>query len=134
MSESDDGSALGRSLRPRGPVRINLVAHELPGSTVLTVGGEVDVLTASRLRSYLDDIVRRQSGDAVIDLREAEFIDSMGLYILLNAQRRLRRQSRGFVVICGSGAVLRTIELTRLTETLGVVPSFEEYEQRRPAA
>jgi anti-sigma B factor antagonist len=129
-----EDAAIGRSLRPRGPVRLNLTEREAPEATVLTVRGEVDILTSQKLTAQLDDIVRRHSTDAVIDLREAEFIDSVGLYILLNAQRRLRRQSRALAVICGPGAVRRTIELTRLTETLGVVSSFEEYLGNRPAA
>ena len=31
----------------------------------------------------LDDIVRKHTGDAVIDLSQAEFIDSFGLTVLL---------------------------------------------------
>ncbi len=136
MTESGDDRVLGGSLRPRGPVRLNLTIRAAPEAeaTVLTVGGEVDIFTAPKLTTQLDDLVRRQSGDVVIDLRHAAFIDSLGLYILLNAQRRLKRQSRALALICGHGAVRRTIELTRLTETLGVVDSFEEYELRRSAA
>ena len=56
---------------------------------MLTVTGELDVLTARKLMPQLDDIVRRHQGDAVIDLSQAEFIDSFGLTVLLDTQRRL---------------------------------------------
>ena len=46
---------------------------------MVTVTGELDVLTARKLMPQLDDIVRRHQGDAVIDLSQAEFIDSFGL-------------------------------------------------------
>ena len=66
----------------------------------------------------------------VIDLSEAEFIDSMGLHALLSVQRRLIRQSRRLVVICPPGAVRKAIDLARLAEPLGVVSSVEEYRRR----
>jgi anti-sigma B factor antagonist len=93
------------------------------GGTVVAVSGELDVFTAPRLTTQLDEVVRRRRGDVVIDLRDTEFIDSLGLHTLLNVQRRLARHSRGLTVVCGEGAVRRAIELARLTETLGLVTS-----------
>jgi anti-anti-sigma factor len=98
------------------------------------VTGEVDVLTARKLMPQLDDIVRRHKGDAVIDLSQAEFIDSFGLTVLLNTQRRLARQGRVLTVICGEGPVHRAIEFARLLEPLGVVSSLAEYNRRRASA
>jgi anti-sigma B factor antagonist len=101
---------------------------------VVTVTGELDVLTARRLMRQLDDIVRRHQGDAVIDLSQAEFVDSFGLTVLLNTQRRLARQGRNLTVICVEGPVRRAIEFARLIESLGVVPSLAEYYERRASA
>ena len=89
-----DHPTLGRSLRPRGPIQLDLSTRQAPEATVITVTGELDVLTARRLTPQLDDIVRRKTGDAVIDLSQAEFIDSFGLTVLLDTQRRLARQGR----------------------------------------
>jgi anti-anti-sigma factor len=75
--------------------------------------------------------LRRKTGDAVIDLSQAEFIDSFGLTVLLNTQRRLARQGRTLTVVCGEGPVRRAIEFARLLDPLGVVPSLAEYRQRR---
>jgi anti-anti-sigma factor len=118
-------------LRPPGPVQLALSTRQGLTATVVTVTGELDVLTARKLMPQLDDIVRRHQGDAVIDLRQAEFIDSFGLTFLLNTERRLARQGRTFAVICGDGPVRRAIEFARLIEPLGVVRSFAEYRQRR---
>jgi len=101
---------------------------------VVTVTGELDVLTARKLMPQLDDIVRRHQGDAVIDLSRAEFIDSFGRTVLLNPQRRLARQGRELTVICGEGRVRRAIEFARLIESFGVIPSLAEYMQRRASA
>ena len=134
MSRPANHATLGRSLRPRGPIQLGLNTRQGSDATVVTVTGELDVLTARRLMPQLDDIVRRHQGDAVIDLSQAEFIDSFGLTVLLNTQRRLARQGRNLTVICGEGPVRRVIEFARLIEPLGVVPSLAEYNQRRTSA
>ena len=74
--------------------------------------------------------MRRHRGDVIVDLRDALFIDSAGLHILLSAHRRLTRASRRMSVLCGEGPVRRVIELARLTETLGVVAGIEDSEQK----
>ena len=131
MTRSANHPTLGRSLRPRGPVELALSTRHAAEATVVTVAGELDVLTARKLMPQLDDIVRRQTGDAVIDLSRAEFIDSFGLTVLLGTQRRLERQGRSLTVICGEGPVRRAIEFARLLEPLGVVPTLADYRQRR---
>jgi anti-sigma B factor antagonist len=128
-----DNAAIGRSLRPRGPVMLRIAKRKAPTVTVVEVGGEVDILTAAKLGTEIDMEVRTGSGDLVIDLRRTAFVDSAGLHILLNAQRRLTRQGRGLAVLCEPGPVRRVFELARLVETLGVVASLREY-QRAAAA
>jgi anti-sigma B factor antagonist len=116
---------LRRSLRPRGPVRFRVTEHHKAGAHVVRVHGELDILTASKLAAELDSVIRKNDGNVAIDLRHAVFIDSAGLHILMNAHRRLARASRRMWVVCGEGPVRRVIELARLVETLGVVPSLE---------
>ena len=134
MKNRADHATLGRSLRPRGPLHLDLTTRQAPEAIVVTVTGELDLLTARKLTPQLDDIVRRQQGDAVIDLSQAEFIDSFALTVLLNTQRRLARQGRTLTVICGEGPVRRAIEFARLLDPLGVVPSLADYKQRRESA
>jgi anti-sigma B factor antagonist len=132
MRRAIDDPTLGGSLRPRGPIQLGLTTRREAGVTVVSVTGELDILTAPKLVTRLDDLIRRHRGDVVIDLTDAGFIDSLGLHALLNAQRRLSRQSRSLAVVCGSGPVRQLIELTRLEEALGLASSFAEYQDRRP--
>lgn len=118
--------SLRDSLRPRGPVNFKLSERRKPGRTVLRPSGELDVLTVPKLASALDQAVRHETGQVVVDLRDVEFIDSAGLHVLLNAQRRLTRNGRRLAVVCESGQVRRVIELARLTETFHVVASPNE--------
>jgi anti-sigma B factor antagonist len=127
---SSERTSISRSLRPRGPVTLRLARHTEPDLTVLRVGGEVDLLTVGRLGAEIDEEVRQGAGDVVVDLRGTEFVDSAGLHILLNAQRRLTRRGRRLAVVCEPGPVRRVFELAKLVETLGVVSSVRDYRQR----
>lgn len=89
--------------------------------TVIHLRGEVDLMTAPKLSAELDAVLRGKKGDVTVDLSEANFLDSAGLHVLLNAARRLTRRSRTLRVICGPGPVRHVIELARLVETLNVV-------------
>ena len=131
MRRTFDDPTLGGSLRPRGPIEFELTTRHEAGVTVVAVTGELDILTAPKLTTRLDDVIRRGRGDVVIDLSDADFIDSLGLHTLLNVQRRLSRQSRTLAVVCGRGPVLHAIELARLEEALGLASSFADYQLRR---
>jgi anti-anti-sigma factor len=128
MHQLSTGAPLRRALRPSGPVRFEFSEQRHRGATVIHVDGEVDILTAPKLGAQLDGIVRKCSGAVILDLRDAVFMDSAGLHILLTAHRRLTRASRRLAVICTPGPVMRVIELARLVETLGVVSSFDAYD------
>lgn len=131
MGRPTRNATIGGSLRPRGPVQLALKTRQTAQETVVTVAGELDVLTLPRLARTLDDIIRRRRGDVVMDLTRTEFIDSLGLHALLHVQRRLAERSRRLIVICDRGPVLHAMELARLTEAFGVVSSFAEYELHR---
>jgi anti-sigma B factor antagonist len=112
--------SLAESLRPPGPIQFDVARQDLPGRTVVQVHGEVDAITAPGLAVALDEVLRMRDGAVTVDLSATTFLDSVGLYVLLNAARRLTRRSRRLDVICGAGAVRRVIELARLEETLNV--------------
>jgi len=42
------------------------------GATVVALTGELDVLTAPKLATWVDDLIRRGQGDVVIDLTAAD--------------------------------------------------------------
>lgn len=127
-------SIIGQSLRPRGPVALNLTRQRDADVTVLELDGELDLLTVSRLASALDDEVRHCNGDVAVDLRGVRFIDSSGLHVLLGAQRRLARQGRSLGIVCTPGPVMRVFELSRLLGTFEIVASAREFRGRAAAS
>ena len=85
------------------------------GVVWLALGGELDVFTAPRLRSSLEEAVASDSEPLVLDLRGLEFLDSSGLAVILGLHER-REQADAEplrLVIRGSGPV------ESLFETIG---------------
>jgi anti-anti-sigma factor len=91
------------------------------GRAVIATPRELDVLTADDLLAR----VRRvdpEAGPVDIDLRRVEFIDSIGLRSLMEADRLLRerRSGRPRILVAPRGPVERLLQLTLLDHTLDV--------------
>ena len=87
---------------------------------LLEVTGEIDIASASRLISGLNDAVGDCDKPVVVDLSAVDFMESTGLALLLNAHRRLARRDQGFAVVGGDGPVRRVFEITDMVKTLNV--------------
>jgi anti-sigma B factor antagonist len=92
---------------------------------LLEVTGEIDIASASRLISGLNEAVGDCDRPVVVDLSAVDFMDSTGLALLLNAHRRLARRDQGFAVVCQDGPVHRVFEITDMLGTLNVRPDRE---------
>ena len=87
---------------------------------VVVVSGEIDIASAPRLITGLNDAVGNCEFPVVVDLTDVGFMDSTGLALLLNAHRRLSRRGKGFAVACGDGPVRRVFTITDMAEVLHV--------------
>jgi anti-sigma B factor antagonist len=104
------------------PLRIAMAASPLDlhvtataGYTVVEVAGEIDMASAAELRHSLHQTIDAGSRQLVVDLRQVDFMDSMGLGVLVGAQRRLRGHDNGSIqLVCADGLVLRVLRLTGL--------------------
>lgn len=87
------------------------------GTVVLTLQGEVDIATVGTLASRLSDVCDR-AGDVTVDLRRVDFLDCLGLRVLL--EQHERSAQRGFRIdfVQGPTPVRRVFELTGTLERL----------------
>ena len=119
------------------PLAVERSSHD--GIEMVLVEGEVDIATASRLISVLNSSVAEAIRSVIVDLSRVGFMDSTGLALLINANRRLslRRKGfavvcppgplrrKGFAVVCPPGQLRRVFEITDMIETLHVCPDWE---------
>jgi anti-sigma B factor antagonist len=92
------------------------------GYELLTVEGELDIATASRMITALNEAIADMSGPLVVDLTDVVFMDSTGLALLMNARRRVVRQGQGFAIVCPDGPISRVFEIADMVESLRVCP------------
>lgn len=90
------------------------------GVVVLRLRGELDLATASELSEQLGR-AEHDASVVVVDLRGLEFMDSTGVAVLANADRRARERGGRLVVVRGGQQVQRLLELTGLDQCLEVV-------------
>jgi anti-sigma B factor antagonist len=109
------------------PISVTLARREPPAAVVALVG-EHDAYSSQRLENeltvLLDDGLR-----IVIDLREASFIDSSTLGVLLGARVRAERAGLGFVLVLPPeqhAQVNHLLELTQLGRTFASFTSLDD--------
>jgi anti-anti-sigma factor len=83
--------------------------------SVVTVGGEVDIVQAHELRDRLLSVVRNEDLGLVIDLTEATYVDSVGVSLLFELAERLsERQLKLALVIPEGGLVERVLTIVKV--------------------
>jgi anti-anti-sigma factor len=96
------------------------------GVEIVAVSGEIDIASAPRLITGLNDAVGSCETPVIVDLTNVGFMDSTGLALLLNAHRRLSRRRKGFAVVCADGPVRRVFTITDMVDVLQVRSTLAE--------
>ena len=96
------------------------------GVEVVAVSGEIDIASAPRLITALNDAVGNCEQPVIVDLTGVGFMDSTGLALLQNAHRRLARRGTGFAVVCADGPVRRVFTITDMVDVLQVRGTLTE--------
>ena len=101
--------------------------EQVDGATrVVGVRGEIDLFTAPEFKQRINAAIEAGSHLVVVDLREATFIDSSSLGILISAHKRLRLRGHQLVIACEVPAILNTFSITGLDGVLALAPTRDE--------
>ena len=103
-----------------------LATSQIGDLAVVTVGGEVDLDTASQLGDHALDAVRDVSPHVLLDLTGVTFMDSTGLKVLLSIQRRAVLAGGSFGVAGPSRSVRKILALTGLDQTFALHDTVED--------
>lgn len=105
---------------------ISLDAREVGDSYLVTVTGEVDMMTTPHLRSYLRQHVDQAGRVLVLDLRGVGFLGSSGLAVLVETLDWTRDRGSELRLVCSSREVVRPLEATGLTELFTMCTELDE--------
>ena len=111
---------MGLAVTPLAVERSRVDGYEL-----LSVEGELDIATAPRMISALNEAIAEMAAPLVVDLTHVMFMDSTGLALLMNARRRVMRLGHGFAIICPNGPIARVFEIADMVNSLRVCPDRE---------
>lgn len=104
---------------------------------VIEAGGEIDVMTAPRLREAVIDSLSRGRRRLIIDVHDVEFLDSTGLGVLVGALRRAKSEGGSLDIVCTNDRLLKIFEITGLNKVFGLHSSIEDarsaFEEARAA-
>lgn len=95
------------------------------GIAVLTVGGEIDLLTAPALQEAIDGVVAQGPPALVIDLSAVDFLASAGLKLLAATHEKIS-ESAQFAVVARGPATRRPMQLTGLDKIFSVYPTLDD--------
>lgn len=93
---------------------------------VLDIIGEVDLYNAKELKEAIDEIVKNQHYEIVINLEKVPFMDSSGIGTLVTSMYKLKKYHGNLKVSGISGSVAKVFKLTGMESHLEVFSSVQE--------
>jgi anti-sigma B factor antagonist len=113
----------GRETRLNLQVEVQLSEH---GIAVLTLSGAVDLTSAGAIREPFQALLGQGVKRVVLDLSAVKYLDSTGLGLLVQLQRRMRDASGDLCIVVTSQRLRRIFNLTALDRTFCLTATLEE--------
>jgi anti-sigma B factor antagonist len=92
--------------------------QETGGIWLIRASGDIDLDTAPKLEAVLSRAIDAAPSRVIVELRSVTFLDSTGLRVLVDAERRLSDAGGALVIDGMSEAVRRVLEVTGLLADL----------------
>jgi anti-sigma B factor antagonist len=106
-------------------VDLTLTTREVDGTTIVAVGGEIDVYTAPKLRDKITELVAAGEHNLVVDLEAVEFLDSTGLGVLVGGLKKVRAHDGSLQLVCTQDRLLKIFRITGLAKVFAIHSSAE---------
>jgi anti-sigma B factor antagonist len=106
-------------------VDLTLSTREVDGTTIVSVGGEIDVYTAPKLRDRITELVADGVYRIVIDMEAVEFLDSTGLGVLVGGLKKVRAHDGSLELICTQDRLLKIFRITGLAKVFVIHDSAD---------
>ncbi|MCV7090168.1 STAS domain-containing protein [Mycobacterium interjectum] len=106
------------------PTTFDVGKHQLDDAVVLSVSGEVDMLSAPQLAEAVRAALAERPPALVIDLTKVDFLASAGMTVLVTAQAEVAPPTR-FAVVANGPATSRPIKLMGLDKVLALYSTLD---------
>lgn len=109
------------------PYELKLATSQRGLAAIVQVGGTLDLRGAPEFDREIERLLRRDTKEIIVDLREVDFLDSLGLRSLVAAHRHALRAGVPLWLVRGGPPVARILRMTGLDMTL---PMIDELPRR----
>ena len=109
---------------PVDPTGFQVEKRQVDRAVVLSVSGEVDMLSAPRLAEAIHTGLAAGPVALIVDLSKVDFLASAGMTVLLTAQGEVVPPTR-FAVVARGAATSRPIQLTKLDSVLPMYSTLD---------
>jgi anti-sigma B factor antagonist len=116
---SDEGWPLSTA----DPITTSITRRD--GAAVVSVGGEIDLSTASAFEEAIAQALEDNPAVLAIELRDVTFMASVGLRILAATSEKIGKLTR-IAVVADHQAATRPIQLTGLDSVVALYPTLDE--------
>ncbi len=116
---SDEGWPLSTA----DPITTSITRRD--GAAVVSVGGEIDLSTASAFEEAIAQALEDNPAVLAIELRNVTFMASVGLRILAATSEKIGKLTR-IAVVADHQAATRPIQLTGLDSVVALYPTLDE--------
>ena len=104
---------------------LQIAVNQTPAEAVLTVVGEIDMLTAGRLAATVNDLLADPPPRVVLDMAGVTFCDSQGLGTLVVLSRRATTAQSVLILTNVAGFLLRVLDITGLRSALMIATAAQ---------
>jgi anti-sigma B factor antagonist len=94
---------------------LSLRVTGIQGGHLVTASGDIDLATAADLAEHLGQFA---NGAVHLDLSGVDFLDSVGMSVLVDAHRRLNERGSQLIIHGSSPMATRVFEITHLNQCL----------------
>jgi anti-sigma B factor antagonist len=108
-----------------GEEQLTIEIRQEPDRIVLTLHGELDLLSAPRLQSEIESEAFDAAEVVVLDLDDVQFIDSAGLRVVLAAHERTAERGQRLALTPGSPQVQRLLSIAGVNGRLERIASAD---------
>ena len=109
------------------PYELKLATEHRGLAAIVKLGGTLDLYQAPEFDREIERLLRSATKEILVDLREVEFMDSIGLRSLVAAHRRALRAGVPLWLVRGGPPVSQVLRMTGLDMTL---PMIDELPRR----
>lgn len=102
-----------------------IVPTEYDGSTVLSVHGELDLDTISKLSAVAFPTAEKADGGLVLDLTAVSFLSSSAITVLVRISDRLPSASL-MALVAVDGVVVRPVQLSGIDRMMATFTTVDE--------